>query len=28
VADRVCALGEGETKIFAGSTELAGQASL
>jgi L-ascorbate metabolism protein UlaG (beta-lactamase superfamily) len=27
VADKVCALGEGETKIFAVSTELAGQAS-
>jgi L-ascorbate metabolism protein UlaG (beta-lactamase superfamily) len=27
VADKVCALGVGETKIFAVSTELAGQAS-
>ncbi len=27
MADKVCALGEGETKIFAGSAELAGQAS-
>jgi L-ascorbate metabolism protein UlaG (beta-lactamase superfamily) len=27
VADKVCALGEGETKIFAGLTELAGQSS-